>query len=87
MVQVVSNSGQIGVISFVCDKKDELSEISLRTTLMGSTCYVIEEGNIYILNGSYKWVKKKNTGSSSGGSTPSTDPEDNEYSMDGGEIS
>lgn len=86
MVQIVSNSSQIGVKTFVCDKKDELSEISLRTTLMGSTCYVIEDGNTYILNGSYKWVKKKDTGSSDGGSTPSSDPEDNEYSMDGGEI-
>jgi len=86
MVQIVSNSSQIGVKHFVCDKKDELSEISLRTTLMGSTCYVIEEGNTYILNGSYKWIKKKNASSSGGSSTPSTDPEDNEYSMDGGEI-
>ena len=86
MVQVVRNSNQIGVKHFVCDKKDELSEISLRTTLMGTTCYVIEEGSTYILNGSYQWVKKKNTGSSGGGSTPSSDPEENEYSMDGGEI-
>ena len=54
MVQVVRNSNQIGVKHFVCDKKDELSEISLRTTLMGTTCYVIEEGNTYILNGSYQ---------------------------------
>ena len=54
MVQAVRNSNQIGVKHFVCDKKDELSEISLRTTLMGTTCYVIEEGSTYILNGSYQ---------------------------------
>lgn len=75
MVQIVNSSRQIGIKHFVCDKKNELSEISLRTTLMGTTCYVIEEGNTYILNGSYQWVKKKNS-----------NPEDNKYLVDGGEI-
>ena len=81
MVQIVKNNDQTGVKSFVCDKKDELSEISLRTTLMGSTCFVIEDNDYYILDGNYKWVKKKMNGSSSG-----QNPSDNEYIMDGGEI-
>ena len=51
MIQIVRNGEQRGVKHYVCDKKDELSEIDLRTTIMGSTCYVIESGAIYILNG------------------------------------
>ena len=58
MVQIIENNSQVGIKSFICDKKEELSEISIRTTLMGSTCYVIEDDDTYILNGSYKWVKK-----------------------------
>ncbi len=52
MIQIIRNRKQMGVKDFVCDKKDELSKINLRTTLMGSTCFVIEEDAMYILNGS-----------------------------------
>ena len=54
MIQIVKNRKQAGVKDFVCDKKDELSKIDLRTTRMGSTCFVIENNTNYILNGDGK---------------------------------
>lgn len=83
MIQIIRNRAQTGIKDYVCDVKSDLPKISLRTTLMGSTCYVIEEGKIYILDGSKNWVLKKNSGSSS-----ATIPgdEDIEVDMDGGEI-
>lgn len=69
MIQIIKNLKQKGVKDFVCDKKDELSKIILRTTLMGSSCYVIEEDVTYILDGSGKWTKApsyKGAGGSSG---------------------
>lgn len=82
MIQVVRNRRQVGVKDFVCDKKDELSKINLRTTLMGSTCFVIEEDAMYILNGSGEWTAVSNYmsgGSSSGNGDDSgsdTEPSD-----------
>jgi hypothetical protein len=43
-----------GVKKFVADKKDDLLKMDLRTTRMGSFCFVIEEDKSYILNGSGK---------------------------------
>ena len=69
MIQIVRNLKQVGVKDFVCDKKDELSKINLRTTLMGSSCYVIEEDVTYILNGSGEWVKASSYKGGGGGSS------------------
>ena len=84
MIQIIRNRKQVGVKDFVCDKKDELSKINLRTTLMGSTCFVVEEDAMYILNGSGKWVAVSNymgggSGSDSGSGDSSgsdTEPSD-----------
>ncbi len=54
MIAVVKNEQQIGIKRYVCDKSDELSKIDLRTTRMGSTCFIIEEDANYILNGEGK---------------------------------
>lgn len=51
MITVVKNEQQTGVKRYVCDKSDELSKIDLRTTVMGSTCFIIEEDANYILDG------------------------------------
>ena len=70
MIQIVENKLQTGVKKFVCDTKNELSAMSVATTVMGSTCYVIEDNTTYILNGQRKWVKKntnQTSPSSSGG--------------------
>ena len=53
MISIVSNQPQTGVKNYVCDQKDELSSIDLRTTKMGSTCYVIKENKSYILDGEF----------------------------------
>lgn len=51
MITIVRNELQTGLKRFVCDKSDELSKINRRNTLMGSTCFVIENNTNYILNG------------------------------------
>ena len=51
MVSIVKNETQVGVKRYVADKKSELSDINLRATRMGSTCFVIENNTNYILNG------------------------------------
>jgi len=82
MVSIVRNELQTGVKRYVSDKQDEISKIDLRTTRMGSTCFVIENNTNYILNGDGKWVALKSSGSSSeggsgeGGGGSSTDPSD-----------
>jgi len=53
MVSIVKNGSEPGVRHYVCDKKDELSSIDLRTTKMGSTCFVIEQSKTYMLNGDF----------------------------------
>ena len=50
MITIVENKGA-GIKNYVCDKPAELSDIDIRTTAMGSTCFVIEEDANYILNG------------------------------------
>ena len=85
MIQIYENQTQTGVKKYICDTSDELSKIDLRTTLMGSTCYVIGSDSTYMLNGSYQWVKIRGFGwtnqESSGGSGG-----DDSYIYDGGEI-
>lgn len=100
MIAVVKNEQQTGVKRYVCDKSDELSKIDLRTTRMGSTCFIIEEDANYILNGEGKWIAVKNAGGGSGSGSddssseepsdtiPSDTPidENNTYIWDGGEV-
>lgn len=80
MITIVRNERQTGIKRYVCDKSDELSKIDLRTTLMGSTCFVIENNTNYILGGDWKWTALQGGGSSGGGSGSgdgdSTEPSD-----------
>ena len=64
-----------GVKKFVADKKDDLLKMDLRTTRMGSFCFVIEEDKSYILNGSGKWIAVSSQGSGGGGSSSGSDDE------------
>ncbi len=73
MITVVKNERQTGVKRYVCDKSDELSKIDLRTTVMGSTCFVIEEDANYILNSSWEWKAVKNYGGGGSGSGSGSD--------------
>jgi hypothetical protein len=78
---------------FECDEIADLVTIDLYLAPMGSTCYVINTGDMYKLNGKNEWVLM------SSGSTPSNpDDPDNPgggggepnpqktYIWDGGEI-
>lgn len=81
MISIISEKN--GVKKFVADKKDDLLNMNLRSTRMGSICFVIEEDNTYILNGSGKWIavssygsNSGSGGSSSGGEGGSSEPDD-----------
>ena len=82
MITIVKNERQTGVKRYVCDKSDELSKIDLRTTVMGSTCFIIEEDANYILDGNWEWKAVKNygggssSGSGSGSSSGDDEPSD-----------
>lgn len=82
MITIVKNERQTGVKKYVCDKSDELSKIDLRTTVMGSTCFIIEEDANYILDGNWEWKAVKNygggsgSGSGSGSSSGDDEPSD-----------
>ena len=77
MVSIVKNETQVGVKRYVADKKSELSDINLRATRMGSTCFVIENNTNYILNGKGEWVtlqtSDSNDSSSTGGDAENSD--------------
>ena len=50
MIQVIKNKEGTNIKEFVCDKKADMVDIDLRVCGMGTTCFVIEEDTIYILN-------------------------------------
>ncbi len=52
MISIINEKN--GVKKFIADKKDDLLNMNLRSTRMGSICFVIEEDKTYILNGSGK---------------------------------
>ena len=77
MIAIISERN--GVKKFIADKKDDLLNMNLRSTRMGSVCFVIEEDKSYILNGSGKWVaisNSKGKDSSSDDEGSSSDPSD-----------
>ena len=51
MISIIRNRKEIGIKDYVCDDTEELSDIDIRTTIMGSTCFVINENVTYMLNG------------------------------------
>ena len=76
---------------FICDTLEDMDKIDLRGTLtkvpMGSTCYVIDTGAIYFLNGQDQWIKKPSSGGSGGGDEPEPEPPtDNVIIYDGGDV-
>lgn len=59
MITIVENKGA-GIKNYVCDKPAELSDIDIRTTAMGSTCFVINKNTMYILNSDKEWISVTN---------------------------
>ena len=56
MIQVIKNKEGTNMKEFVCDKKADMADIDLRVCGMGTTCFVIEEDTIYILNSKKEWT-------------------------------
>lgn len=56
MQKIISFSGDIvyGIVEMVCDSVEDIS--SLPACAMGSRCYVIDSGEMYIMNGRKEWV-------------------------------
>lgn len=69
VMKTVAKNPNISFREFVCDTVDELSEIDLSGAAMSSTCYVIETGETYILNGKKEWKIYKGVSGSGTGNT------------------
>ena len=55
---------------FECDEESDLSTIDTSSSPMGSRCYVINSGNLYVLNSVKDW-KKAPISTGGGGDVPS----------------
>ena len=55
---------------FECDEESDLSTIDTSSAPMGSRCYVINSGNLYVLNSEKDW-KKAPVSTGGGGDVPS----------------
>lgn len=58
MVGLMKNSGHVtyGLKEYVVDKEEEVDLLPL-DGVMGSTVFVIETGNVFMLSGKKEWVK------------------------------
>ena len=66
MINIMSQSGKTtyGLIEYVCDSEAEINSLPINNA-PGSTAYVIDSGNIYMLSGgTHTWKKMDNTSSS-----------------------
>lgn len=73
---------------FECDNIDDLVTIDLYLAPMGSTCYVINTGDMYKLNSANEWVHMSSSspgGGGGGGGGEEPEPQKT-YIWDGGEI-
>lgn len=60
MINPISVNGKpvYGINEYVCDFETDVQKLPIGCAT-GSTAYVIETGNIYIIDGFKKWVKMK----------------------------
>ena len=65
---------------FECDEESDLSTIDTSSSPMGSRCYVINSGNLYVLNSAKVWKKVPVSTGGGGGDVPSVE----EVVYDGG---
>lgn len=66
MINIMSQSGKTtyGLVEYVCDSEAEVKSLPT-TDAPGSTAYIIDSGNIYMLSGgTHTWKKMDNTSSS-----------------------
>lgn len=57
MTSLLSVNGKTayGICEYVCDKEEDIE--TLPKAPMGSTAFVIETGDVYMINSSKEWVK------------------------------
>lgn len=58
MIGIMKNSGHVtyGLKEYVVDSEDDVKLLPL-DGVMGSSAFVIETGEVYMLNGKKEWVK------------------------------
>jgi hypothetical protein len=57
--KILNQNGQntYNLREFIVDTYDEIKEIKVRATAPGSSCFVIDTSEYYMLNTKYEWVK------------------------------
>lgn len=83
--RIASQSGKkvYNLKEFVVDIFDDIEKINTRELAVGSTAFVIDTSETYMLNSKKEWIKV--TVSSSGGGI--VNPEEYEIIWDGGSVS
>lgn len=76
LLKRVGKTPNIPFKHFVCDDKSDLSTIELYLVPIGSTCYVVNTGETYVLNSKNEWKLRP-----AGASAP-----ENDNNPDGGEV-
>ena len=68
MIRIRANGNRLahGIKKFTVDTFDEVAKINLASVAMGSTAFVIDKSETYMLNGQRKWVKVTLSGGSGG---------------------
>lgn len=85
MYSISGNRGQLayGITHFIADTIDDMYKISTNGLTPGSTVFVINTSNKYMLNNQKEWIKIANGSGGGGGDTPN--PSDT-YIYEGGEL-
>lgn len=75
MAFIASNSGKIayGIKKFILDTENELPLVDTTNLYPGSTAFIIESSNNYMLNSQLEWKKVTLAGSGGGSNDPSGD--------------
>ena len=83
--RIASQSGKkvYNLKEFVVDVFDDIKKINTRELAVGSTAFVIDTSETYMLNSKKEWIKITIKSSGSGTITP----EENEIIWDGGSVS
>lgn len=86
MFTIGANGNNIayGIKHLILDDKDDLNKLS-NTESMGTTCFIIETSEYYMLNGKRKWIKINPNGSTTSGSGNEGDSSD-EIIYEGGIV-
>lgn len=84
VLKKVGKSANIPFRTFECDNISDMNKIPTAGLLMGSRCYVINEGKEYALNSQGEW-RLVPFSSNGGGSTPDTPDTDDNIIYDGGD--